>query len=247
MTTMQASDLGLTDRQLSYFNKLLLHGTGKTLDLFGNMFGLDVDSSDSTLEIAPVGSSSNLQHLGDGTLYTVSSKLVGEMRGKALLLMRSDDFRCLGELIKPVLSLLFLSKSDADLEKLEGQKPEWMRDQGAGFIEDEAFHAQMMDTLAEMGNVLIGLYTKALYQICKMNTHHSVPKASKNANRHVIRQFLTTPSRSDRLHLVIENEFVIMDKPIMLWCVISPTRKSFQGLLEKIESQNGFDGVNGAP
>lgn len=246
MATMQASQLNLTEGQLSSFNEFLLDGTDKTLDLFETMFGLDIDRSDSKIEIAPTDGSSNLKHLGDGMLYAVSSKLVGEMQGKALLLMRSEDFRSLGEVMKPVLSLLFLSDSDADLEALESQKPEWMRKENADLIEDEAFHTCMMDTLEELANVLIGLYTKALFKICRLNTHHSVPKASRDANQRPIQQFLNSPpAASGRLHLVIENEFVIMNKPIMLWCVISPTRKSFQQLLKRIESRHESLGVAG--
>ena len=44
---------------------------------------------------------------------------------------------------------------------------------------------------------------------------------------------------------IIENEFVIMDNTIKLWCLIEPTRDSFENLLKGIDCRDdphwGFD------
>ena len=231
---MIAKQLSLTRKQSNSFDRFLVDGTGKALNALEVMFGLNIDSSDSTIEIATAVNSEILKHLGNGTLYIVSSAMVGDMQGSILLLMRSGDFKYLGEVMRPVLSLLFLSNIDADLATLDSQKPDWMQDNGTGHTGDAAFNEQMMDTLAEMGNVLFGLYSKAIYKICALNTHHSVPKALKDPDQQAIQQVLSSSAAPDQLHMVIENEFVVMDRPIKLWCLISPTQESFQEILNRI-------------
>jgi len=235
---MIASQLSLTEKQIDSFDQFMLDGTGKTLDALETMFGLDIDSSDSNIEIAPAANSEYLKHLGNGTLYTVSSALVGDMQGSILLLMRSSDFKYLGEAMRPVLSLLYLSSPDADLATLDHKKKDWMQDNGIHHNGETAFHEQMMDTLAEMGNVLIGLYSKAIYRISDLNTDHSVPYALRDTDQQVIQRVLSSSEVSDQPYLVIENEFVVMDNPIKLWCVISPTQDSFQDILKRIERRD---------
>ena len=113
-----------------------------------------------------------------------------------------------------------------------------MQDNGIHHNGETAFHEQMMDTLAEMGNVLIGLYSKAIYRISDLNTDHSVPYALRDTDQQVIQRVLSSSEVSDQPYLVIENEFVIMDNPIKLWCVISPTQDSFQDILKRIERRD---------
>lgn len=229
----------LTDKQVNSFNRFLFDGTEKALNALDNMFGLDIDSSDSCIEIAPAIDSENLKGLGEGTLYTVSSSMVGDMQGKIVVLMRSSDFKRLSKAMKPMLSLLFWTGTDADLtipnESEDAREDDWVEDENSEVSEDAEFHKQMMDTLSEMANVFIGLYAKAICNICGLNTHYSVPEAMRDTDQQVVRQILSSPDVSDQLHMVIQNEFFVMERPIKLWCLISPTRRSFQEILSRME------------
>ena len=235
---MIASQLNLSNKQVSSFDRFLFDGTEKALNALDNMFGLDIESSDSCIEISPAINSENLKHLGDGPLYTVSSAMVGEMQGKILVLMRSSDFKHLSKAMKPTLSLLFWTGTDADLTILDEQDEDWMDDDAEDIPEDAEYHRQMMDTLSEMANVFIGLYAKAIYNICQLNTHYSVPFAMKDTNQKIVHQVLWSPEASGQLHLVIQNEFYVMNKPIKMWYLISPTNKSFRDILKRIEGGN---------
>ena len=239
---MIANQLSLTSKQINSFDRFLVDGTGKALNALETMFALNIDSSDSSIEIATGVNSEILKHLGSGTLYIVSSAMEGDMQGSILLLMRSGDFKYLGEVMRPVLSLLYLSSPDADLATLDSQKPDWAQDNDARHAADEAFDEQMMDMLAEMGNVLFGLYAKAMYRICNLDTHHSVPEVLRDPEQQTIQLVLSSTEVADQLNLVIENEFVVMDRAIKLWCLISPTQRSFQNILNKIESLYDYQG-----
>ncbi len=120
---------------------------------------------------------------------------------------------------------------------LEHDKPEWMQINGNDHADDAAYREQMMDALAEMGNVLIGLYTRSFYKICGLVTHHSLPLVMKDPQQTNIRRILYSSKQRECPHLVIENEFYLENKPLKLWCLISPTPKSFQKILKRIDSQ----------
>ncbi len=237
-----ANQLSLTRKQINSFDRFLVDGTSKALNALEIMFSLHIDSSDSTIEIATCVDSEILKHLGSGTLYSVSSAMEGDMQGRILLLMRSGDFKYLGEVMRPVLSLLYLSRPDVDLATLDSQKPDWAQDNDKRHTADEAFLEQMMDMLAEIGNVLFGIYTQAMYKICNLNTHHSVPEVLRDPEQQIMRQVLSSTEVADQLHLLIENEFLVMGRTIKIWCLISPTQRSFKNILNKIESLYDYQG-----
>ena len=232
---MIANQQGLTPKQVDSFDRFLIEGTSSTLDALETMFGLNIDSSASNIEIAPQADIENLKHLGSGLLYVVSSSLVGDMQAKILLLMRLVDFEYLSEVMRPVLSLLFLCSPDSDLEQLNRQMLECVQDNDTRDSDEIVFHEQMMDTLVEMGNVLIGLYSKAIQNIYHLNTSHSLPFVLRDPDQRLIQRVMSSSEATDQSYLVIENEFVVMDRPIKLWCLISPTKESFQDILERIE------------
>lgn len=232
---MIAQQLNLTEKQVDSFDRFFVDGTQKALSALDDMFGLDIECSDSCFEIAPAVSSENLKHLGDEALYTVSSAMVGDMKGRIFVLMRASDFKHLSKAMKPTLDLLFHTDMDADLTPTDGQVNEQTADNEKWKTEDELFHEQMMDTLSEMANVFIGLYARAIFRISNMNTHYSVPFAIRDPEQEIVRHFLMAPGDSNELHLVIQNEFFVQGNPIKLWCLFCPTRQSLKNILYRIE------------
>ena len=227
---------GLNMVQINSFNRFLLDSTGKVLTALEAMLGVSIDSSDSSIDVSPAADNENLKHVGSGGLYTVSCEIEGDLQGQVLLLMRSGDFNYLSEVMRPILSLMFLSSPDTDLDELDKQMPDWMQDKDGGREGYAAYREHMLDTLAEMGNLLIGLYSKGIYRISDINTHHTVPQVTRDPDQIAIHKLLSSPQAKDKFHLVIENEFVMMGKPVKLWCLISPSRESFQRMLDQIDS-----------
>jgi len=227
--------LKITAEQSDTFNKLLIDGTANTLIALETVFELSIDSSDSSIEVAPTVQNENLKHFGVGPLYVISSALTGDLNGSIVLVLRAADFNYLSELMRPVLSLLYLASSDIDLNVQDRDKPEWMTNEGAGQVDDLAYREHMMDALAEMGNVLIGLYIRSIFKICGLNSRHSVPLVMKDPHQTTIRRILYSSEERERLHLVIENELFLEDKPLKLWCLISPARDSFRDMLDGID------------
>jgi len=220
----------LSDRQANCLISFLIDGTDKAIIALEEVFGLDIDSSDSDLELAPVSQSMFLQNLASQNLYAVSSEMVGEMEGRITLLLRNSDFDRLGEAMRPVLNLLFLADPDTDLEMLESEKPGWLHPGTGDESEDETFRQQMMDLLSELGNVLIGRYAKSMHQIFRLNMNHTIPLVRPGSDQKILKD-IAGGLDSNSLHMVIENEFLIGSEPIKIWCLISPTHKSLSQIL----------------
>lgn len=163
-------------------------------------------------------------------MYIISSTLEGQVDGSIALFMRATDFNYLSQVMRPVLSLYFYANSDDDLEELEHNKPDWMQKSPEDCVNDSVYKKQMLDVFAEMGNVLLGQYTKSIFKIYGLHTQHSVPLLIRDPQQVMTRQLLFASGEKSRFHIVIENEIIMDDKPINLWCLISPTTASFASI-----------------
>jgi len=208
--------------------------TRQTLDVLENMFSLNIDSSDSGISILPSAKIKKIKDLSKNPLFVVSSKMRGEMWGSLTLLMSSSDFKNLGEALKPTLKLLFLSNPDADLSTLERQTPGWMKEGRRSHLDDDAFFERMVDTSTELGNVLFGIYTNAIYEVFDIHTHHSLPEFSPRAGKQHIQDILSSLKLLNKQHLVIQNNFTIFEKYFNLWCLISPSKRSLKTMLNRV-------------
>lgn len=232
----------LSTEQEFEFNRFLLDGTTKALVALQNIFDLNVTSSDSTISVAPASANDNLKHFGNGPLIIVTSKLANDIQGNCSLLLRWRDFRYLSEVMWPILSLMFLSKPDLDLDTIEGHKPEWMLEGQAGHLNHPGYQEQMMDALKEMGNVLIGLYSKSIFNVCGLSVNHSMPLVMKDPQQTIFQRMMFSENVRERIHLVIENDLFFDNGTMKMWFVVSPTPASFNIMLQKLdEPDEGSD------
>lgn len=228
------NQLGLTTNQISYIDRFLVTSTRKFLELLETTFMLHIDSSGSNIEIMPTNSIEKIEQLNGGPLYVISSGMTGELQGGLHLLMRPSDVKNLGKVMKPILEFLFLSSPDANPGTLENQKPNWVQENNKSNTDDSAFREQLMDALTEMGNSLFGIYTNAFYETYDLYTHHSSFKTLRVTDQKSIQQVLLSPRMLNKQHFVVENELNVSNHHIKLWCLISPTQKSFQEILNRI-------------
>lgn len=226
----------LNERQSLTFNRFLLGGTGKVLKALESMFEFDIEKSESLIEIAPVAQSESLRAIGDRPLYAVASEFLGDLRGMAHILVNTNDLDHLAEMLRPVMELMFLSRPEADLSVLDQRRPRWMDDADLPPMEDPEFQAQMMDALAEMGNVLVGVYSRSIYEMSARRTMHSLPRVTRHNDRQAICFTLEEACPAHQQRLVIDNQFVIGGRLIHLWCVISLQPESFANLLEAMDA-----------
>lgn len=228
--------VSLSERQSNGLNRFLLGGTEWVLRTIETMFEVEIEKSESLMEIAPANESEFLRTVNDRALYTISSDLAGDLQGRVCLLVQSAHVQHLADLMMPVLTLLFLSDADADLQTLERSKPGWMGEAGGPAMQDAEFQAQMTDLLGELGNVLIGSYTRTLFEWSALATRHSLPRVGGNVAWKDVLILLDHCSVQRHPGLIIQHHLQIGGRPVSLWCVISLVPDSLGNLLSAIES-----------
>jgi len=229
-----AKHLSISKNQFEYFDRFLVASTRKTLEVLETMFSLNIESSDSSIKILPTVDVKHLELLSSDPLFVISSEMTGEMHGRLKLLMSKNDFTSLGEALKPTLKLLFLSSPDADLSTLEDQTPKWMEEGRRPDPDDSVFLNLMMDTSTELGNILFGIYTDTIYEVFDLHTHHSLPEFSRDNDHQYIQEVLSSPGPKSKQHMLIQNDFTILENHFALWCLISPSKKSLQTMLDRV-------------
>ena len=108
----------LTNNQQDSFDEFLLDGTAHTLRALETVFELSIECSNSSIEVVSTVENRKLNEFGKGSYYVISSSLTGEVNGNIALFMHESDFKYFRKMMRPVLSLLFLSDSDLDLAEL---------------------------------------------------------------------------------------------------------------------------------
>lgn len=221
----------LTEKQIRSLERVLLHVTDDTLKSLENVFSLDISSSDSCIRLITALDNEVLKPIGSGTLYTVKSGLEGQVEGQVLVLMRVQDFRYLGRLMKPVLARYFGAGT--------GKRAP---DSGSGGApipieagKDARLNAQMMELLEELGNILCGVYSRALYKVCGLDSHHGMPVAAVDRQQNVLQKLFGEPAAGLQPLLVLENEYFVQDNPVRFWGLIAPAKASFMRILLQLE------------
>ena len=237
----------LNECQSLGFDRFLLGGTGKVLNALESMFELEIEKSESALEVAPATRCEVLRQIGDESLCIVSSDLHGQLQGSVRLLIRSTDLDHLANLLRPLLSLLFLSCPGTDLKTLDSSKPRWMDDQETAPMSDAGFLVQMQDLLTEMGNVVIGLYSKSILELSALSTYHSQPQVIWDTAPGTLRGMLSPAGSDDDPQVVVDNQFQIGGRSIRMWCVISLMSEAFSELLCGIDSRAELEVALRAP
>ena len=179
-------------------------------------------------------SNETLKNFGDGSMHIISSALTGDIDGGIVLFITTNDFEYLSDVMKPVMSLLFMPRPGSDTSVSDNDDPDSMQDQITGYMDDARYREHMLDALGEMGNVLIGLYTQSIYKTYRLNSHHSVPLVMKDPRQKTIQRILYSMGEREKQHVVIENEFFLEDGAIKIWCLISPSEASFQDMIKAI-------------
>ncbi len=150
-------------------------------------------------------------------------------------------------MLKPVMGLMFLCNPEADLSTLDQRRPRWMEEPELPPMEDPEFQAQMLDALAEMGNVLVGVYSRVMYEMCARRTMHSLPQVTRNSDCDAVCLALEEVCPPEQHRLVIDNQFVIGGRLIHLWCVISLQPDCFHGrCCRRVAGHLNFARVAGA-
>ena len=91
-----------------------------------------------------------------------------------------------------------------------------------------------LSVIAEIGNIVAGVYLTAVHDFCKLNIYHTVPTVATDMVQALLDESLVRLSRQVQHIIVIENEFMVEEKLIKTFLVMVPSVESVNTLVNSI-------------
>ena len=94
-----------------------------------------------------------------------------------------------------------------------------------------------LSALAEIANIIGGIFLTAIHDFCKLNIYHTVPILAEDMVQSLLDESLATVTRQGQKVLLIENVFVLDENgknPITTFLLVVPTAESIQTLVNSI-------------
>ncbi len=91
-----------------------------------------------------------------------------------------------------------------------------------------------LSVIAEIGNIVAGVYLTAIHDFCKLNIYHTVPTVATDMVQALLDESLVRLSRQVQHIIVVENEFMVKEKLIKTFLVMIPSVESVDILVNSI-------------
>ena len=91
-----------------------------------------------------------------------------------------------------------------------------------------------LSVIAEIGNIVAGVYLTAVHDFCKLNIYHTVPTIATDMIQALLDESLVRLSRQVQHIIVVENEFMVGEKRIRTFLVMIPSMESVNILVNSI-------------
>ena len=91
-----------------------------------------------------------------------------------------------------------------------------------------------LSVIAEIGNIVAGVYLTAVHDFCRLNIYHTVPTVATDMVQALLDESLVRVSRQVQHIIVVENEFMVEEKRIRTVLVMIPSMESISTLFNSI-------------
>ena len=91
-----------------------------------------------------------------------------------------------------------------------------------------------LSVIAEIGNIVAGVYLTAVHDFCRLNIYHTVPTVATDMVQALLDESLVRLSRQVQHIIVVENEFMVEEKRIRTFLVMIPSVESVNILVNSI-------------
>jgi len=91
-----------------------------------------------------------------------------------------------------------------------------------------------LSVIAEIGNIVAGVYLTTVHDFCKLNIYHTVPTVATDMVQALLDESLVRLSRQVQHIIVIENEFIVEEKLIKTFLMMIPSVESVDILVNSI-------------
>jgi len=88
--------------------------------------------------------------------------------------------------------------------------------------------------IAEIGNIVAGVYLTTVHDFCRLNIYHTVPTVATDMIQALLDESLVRLSRQVQHIIVVENEFIVKEKLIRTFLMMIPSVESVNILVNSI-------------
>jgi chemotaxis protein CheC len=97
--------------------------------------------------------------------------------------------------------------------------------------------------LKELGNITAGVYLTSIHDFCDLNIYHTVPLLAEDMLMSLLDETIATKTRAIKTLLLVENEFVLLEKKIQGYFLLIPNAKSLKVIADSIkEAKKKYEG-----
>lgn len=198
-----------TEEQLDYLVELLNIGAGNATTALCSLLQCKVEMTLPGVEVLPAMRVAAA--LGDpaSPAACVRMKMVGDLTGCLLFIVPDEQKRKLADLAERAAAGAGGENPDAD---------------------------QALGVLAEIANILAGVYLTAIHDFCGLTVCHSVPVPAVDMLQALLDEPLADLAREQQSMVLITNEFLIGQDRVKTFFLILPTKDALQALVDSMKA-----------
>jgi len=198
-----------TEEQLDFIREMMNIGAGNAVTALQQLLQCPVDLIIPKVHVLPAAHVSSILDNPASLVACVRMGMVGDIGG-AMFFIVPEESR------KELVSIA--EKALLGLSKLPWQKSEEVE----------------LSVVAEIGNILSGVYLTAIHDFCGLNIYHTVPILAIDMIQPLLDEALIKTSIQIQTAIVIENEFLIEEHHIRTLLLIIPSAESVEPMIDAL-------------
>ncbi len=213
---MNDKGLVLSKEQLDFLSEMMNVGAGNAATAFTQMLGCEVNLKMPAVHVLSAPKVIPILHDPSLPVACVRMGLVGDVTGDMFFVVSEEQ----------KTNLIHLMERAPPLGNAEGKNP-----QSAIRIPHSTTG---FSVLAEIGNILVGVYLTAIHDFCKLNIYHRVPIVAVDMIQSLLDESLVALRRQIERIVVVENELIVEEKRIRTFLLFVPSAESVNTLVDSI-------------
>jgi len=202
----------MSAEHIDFLTEMMNVGAGNAVAALAQMLNVEVDLKVPVVHILPALETPSILGYPSLPITCARMSMVGEVTGCLYFIVPSEY----------TVSLIHLAEGAVQEEKGEkGKNP-------------PVFSLEL-SVIAEIGNIISGVYLTSIHDFCKLNIYHTVPTMATDMLQALLDESLVGLSRQIMHLIVVENEFIVKEKFIRTFMMMIPTAESIKILVGSIE------------
>jgi chemotaxis protein CheC len=206
-TAVNRADL-LSEEDLDYLVEMFNIGAGNAATALNQVLNCKVDMRLPGVRVTTPSQAMVAVGEPEASVTCMRMRMVGDLTGYMFFVVAEDQKTKMAEL------------AERSMLGPEGRNPDPERALGV---------------LAEIGNILAGVYLTAIHDFCKLQVCHSVPVLAVDMLQALLDEAIATQTGKAQTVLLVTSEFAIDKEHFRTYLVIFPKGESVNALVDSIK------------